>query len=90
MHINSLPDHFHRRHFLATGAMSLGPAALAWLLNEETLRAAPARPELEPKRYDLTPKQPPMPPRAGDDLAVHAGGPQPYRPVRPQAALDPP
>src|SRR5258708_4973591 len=53
-----------RRHFLASNAMGLGGLALAWLLKEDGLLAAPSRPELEPRRFDLTSKQPHFAPRA--------------------------
>jgi hypothetical protein len=53
-----------RRHFLAGNAMGIGSLALAWLLKQDNLLAAPERPELEPKHYDLTPKNPHFEPRA--------------------------
>src|SRR5262249_42499723 len=53
-----------RRHFLASQGMSLGSLALAWLLHQDELRAAPAKPTLERPVYDLKPKAPPAPPRA--------------------------
>ena len=46
-----------RRHFLQAGsAFGLGSTALAWLLQQEGLLSAPARPELEQRTYDLKPK----------------------------------
>ncbi len=46
-----------RRHFLQAGsAFGLGSTALSWLLQQEGLLAAPARPELEQRTYDLKPK----------------------------------
>ncbi len=67
---------FNRRHFLATHAMGIGGIALAWLLNEEGLLGAPFRPELEPRRHDLTPKPPHFPPRARAMISLFMqGGP---------------
>jgi hypothetical protein len=46
-----------RRHFLKAGSsFGLGTTALAWLLQQEGLLGAPARPELEQRTYDLLPK----------------------------------
>lgn len=45
-----------RRHFLASQAMGLGGAALAWLLNEEGVFAAGEKPELEKPTFDVLPK----------------------------------
>jgi len=53
-----------RRHMLAGSSMGIGGVALAWLMNEEGLLAAPAKPEIEPKTYDLKPKATHHPPRA--------------------------
>ena len=65
-----------RRHFLASNAMGLGGLALAWLLKEDGLLAAPSRPELEPRRFDLTPKQPHFAPRARAMISLFMqGGP---------------
>src|SRR5688572_25752833 len=62
-----------RRHFLGAGAISLGGLALAWLLNEES-RAEPAKPELEPQSFDLTPKRPHFEPRAQAMISLFMGG----------------
>jgi len=65
-----------RRHFLASSAMGIGGLALAWLLKEEGLLAAPVRPELEPRRFDLTPKPPHHPPKARAMISLFMqGGP---------------
>ncbi len=65
-----------RRHFLASGAMGIGGVALAWLLNQERLLAKPKRPELEPTKFDLTPKQPHSQPRAQAMISLWMqGGP---------------
>jgi hypothetical protein len=56
--------------------MGIGGLALAWLLKEEGLLAAPVRPELEPRRFDLTPKPPHYPPRARAMISLFMqGGP---------------
>ena len=41
---------------MGASAFGLGSTALAWLLQQEGLLAAPVRPELAPQRYDLNPK----------------------------------
>lgn len=57
--MNMTPSNTHsRRHFLASSAMNIGGVALATLLQEEGLLAAPAKPELERPTYDLLPKAP--------------------------------
>jgi hypothetical protein len=68
--------HSSRRHFLATNAMGIGTVALAWLLHEDKLLAEPSRPELEPHKFDLTPKKPPHPARATAMISLFMqGGP---------------
>jgi len=65
-----------RRHFLAANALGIGSVALAWLLNEDALLAEPSRPELEPTKFDLTPKSPHAPPRARAMISMFMqGGP---------------
>lgn len=65
-----------RRHFLATNALGIGSVALAWLLDQERLLAEPARPELEPKHFDLLPKAPHHPSRARAMISLFMqGGP---------------
>jgi hypothetical protein len=65
-----------RRHFLAGHAFGLGGLALAWLLGEDGLLAAPARPELEPPKYDLLPRPPHHPARARAMISLFMqGGP---------------
>ncbi len=65
-----------RREFLAAGGLGVGSVALAWLLNEEKLLAAPSRPELEPQKFDLLPKQPPQAPKAKAMISLFMqGGP---------------
>ena len=65
-----------RRHFLATSSMGIGGLALAWLLKQDGLLAAPVRPELEPRRFDLLPKEPHHTPRARAMISLFMqGGP---------------
>lgn len=72
--MQSLP--LTRRHFLASNALGIGGVALAWLLNEDRLLAEPAKPELERRRFDLTPKQPHHEPHARAMISLFMqGGP---------------
>ncbi|WP_145197889.1 DUF1501 domain-containing protein [Thalassoglobus polymorphus] len=65
-----------RRHFLASSAMGLQSIALAWLLHQDEVSAAPVQPELSPTTFDLTPKQPPNPPQARAMISLFMqGGP---------------
>lgn len=65
-----------RRHFLGAGAFGLGSTALAWLLQEQGLLAEPARPELEPRTYDLLPRPGHHPARARAMISLlMIGGP---------------
>jgi hypothetical protein len=67
---------FSRRHFLATQTMGIGGVALAWLLNRDGLLANPTRPELAPRRFDLTPKPTHFAPRARAMISLFMqGGP---------------
>lgn len=77
-----------RRHFLATNAMGIGSLALAWLLKQDNLLAAPERPELEPRHYDLTPKQPHFQPRARAMISLFMqGGPSHIDLLDPKPAM---
>src|SRR5713101_7702955 len=68
--------HPTRRHFLAGSSMGIGGLALSWLLKQDGLLAAPNRPELEPRRYDLMPKPPHFRPRARAMISLFMqGGP---------------
>lgn len=65
-----------RRHLLAGGAMSLVPLALTWLLRQDGVLAAPAKPPLERTEFNLLPKQPPRPPQATAMISLFMqGGP---------------
>ena len=63
-----------RRHVLGSGVMGLGGLALASLLRQEQAHAAPQQPLLNPVEYDLTPKAPPMEPRADAMISLFMGG----------------
>ena len=47
-----------RRHFLAQQCLGVGSVALAWLLAQDELRAAPVKPTLEKPTFDVWPKPP--------------------------------
>tara|TARA_B100000029_G_scaffold444330_1_gene464037 strand:- start:517 stop:1956 length:1440 start_codon:yes stop_codon:yes gene_type:complete len=65
-----------RRHFLASGSLGIGSLAAAWMSQQETATAAPARPELEPTHHDTLPKQPGVSPRATAMISLWMqGGP---------------
>src|SRR5689334_18899255 len=65
-----------RRHFLAQQSMGIGSLALAWLLHQDDLRAAPAKPNLEKPTYDLKPKIPPRAAKARAMISIFMqGGP---------------
>jgi hypothetical protein len=65
-----------RRHVLSRGAYGLGSLALAWLLDRDGLLAAEARPELEQRTFDLTPKPAHFPPRTRAMISMFMqGGP---------------
>jgi hypothetical protein len=65
-----------RRQFLHNGTLGVGSVALAWLLNRDRLLAEPPKPELEKKRFDLTPKPPHFTPRAKAMISLFMqGGP---------------
>jgi hypothetical protein len=66
----------HRRHFLQQQAFGLGGTALAWLMQQDGVRAAPAKPPLEPVVYDLQPKPSASPPQATAVISMFMqGGP---------------
>jgi hypothetical protein len=69
-------SHFTRRHFLTQQAFGLGGLATAWLLKQDGVHAAPAKPSLERPTFDLQPKQPPQPPQARAMISMFMqGGP---------------
>jgi uncharacterized protein (DUF1501 family) len=65
-----------RRHFLAQQSLGIGSLALAWLLHQDELQAAPLKPTLEKPTYDLKPKSPPRPAKARAMISIFMqGGP---------------
>jgi hypothetical protein len=78
-----------RRHFLATQAMGIGSVALAWLLEQEGLLAAPSQPPLDQPRFDLTPKLPHAAPQARAMISMFMqGGPSHLDLFDPKPQLD--
>lgn len=75
MHTNPL-NFTSRRRFLASSTFGVGGVALTWLLNRDRLLAAPEKPPLEPRHFDLKPKAPHFPPRARAMISLFMqGGP---------------
>lgn len=74
-----LPNHLcSRRHFLHANGFGLGSLALAWLLKQDGLLAAPEKPASVdgPIRYDLLPKKPHFQPKAKAMICLFMmGGP---------------
>jgi len=67
---------FSRRDFLAQPSFGLGGLALAWLLHRDRLLAAPPKPELERRVYDLKPRVPARPPQTTAMISLFMqGGP---------------
>ena len=65
-----------RRHFLAQQSFGLGSLALAWLLDQDGLLAAPAKPALQQETFDLKPRPPARKPRATAMISMFMqGGP---------------
>src|SRR5439155_11312118 len=65
-----------RRHFLTGSSMGIGSLALAWLLKQDGLLAAPAKPQLVEPTYDLLPKKPHFEPKAKAMISIFLiGGP---------------
>jgi len=65
-----------RRHFLQQQAFGLSGVALAWLMKQDGLLAAPPKPTLERPTYDLRPKTPAHPPQAKAMISMFMqGGP---------------
>ncbi len=70
------PNESNRRHFLANGAISLAPLALAWLMKEDKLLAKPVKPNLVATNFDLLPRQPRNAPQATAMISLFMqGGP---------------
>jgi hypothetical protein len=77
-----------RRELLSSATLGVGGIALAWLLNQEGLLAAPTRPELGPRHFDLMPKKPHHAPRAKAMISLFMqGGPSHHDLTDPKSAL---
>ena len=75
-----------RRHFLAQSSFGLGAISLMWLLKRDGLLA---KPELEPRHFDLLPKQPHFQPRARAMISMFMqGGPSHIDLFDPKPELD--
>jgi len=82
------PRPLTRRDVLHSGTLGVGTVALAWLLDRDRLLAEPAKPDLEPKHYDLTPKKPHFEPRARAMISLFMqGGPSHMDLFDPKPAL---
>jgi hypothetical protein len=69
-------SHFTRRHFLAQQAFGLSGLAFASLLKDDGLLAAPAKPDLQQRPFDLKPRQPAQAPQATAMISMFMqGGP---------------
>jgi len=69
--------------------MGIGGVALAWLLKQEGLLAKPAPPNVERRRFDLTPKLPPGRPKAQAMISLFMqGGPSHMDLFDPKPELD--
>ncbi|MBG87787.1 MAG: hypothetical protein CMO80_12910 [Verrucomicrobiales bacterium] len=78
-----------RREFLERNALGMGSVALAWLLQQERLRANPAKPELERPSFDTLPKQTHHDPSAKAMISIFMqGGPSHMDICDPKPALD--
>ncbi len=68
--------HATRRQMLASCTFGVGGVALAWLLRENGLLAAPIKPDLDARKFDLSPKPPHFEPRAKAMISLFMqGGP---------------
>ena len=85
-----MPPHFSRRDVLHASTFGVGTVALSWLLNRDRLLASPAKPDLEPRSFDLTPKEPHHPPKAKAMISLFMqGGPSHIDLLDPKPALAP-
>jgi hypothetical protein len=74
--IETMNSYCSRRHFVRASSFSLGSLALAWLLREEGLLAAPIKPPMGPQKFDFIPKAPHFAPRATAMISLFMmGGP---------------
>jgi hypothetical protein len=90
MYADFLAPH-SRRRFLSASTLGMGSLALAWLLKEDRLLAAPvaARPEETPHHFDLQPKAPHFTPRARAMISLFMqGGPSHLDLLDPKPLMD--
>ena len=65
-----------RRHFMLQNSFGIGGLALAWLMQRDHANAAPPKPNLEPRSFDLLPKPTVSPPKATAMISMFMqGGP---------------
>jgi len=68
--------HLTRRHFLSQQAFGLGGLAMASLMQQDGLFAAPAKPPLQRRAFDLVPRPPVQQPQATAMISMFMqGGP---------------
>lgn len=78
-----------RRQLLHSSTFGIGTVALAYLLQQEGLLAAPSKPALAPKSFDLKPKAPHFPGRAKSLICLFMqGGPSAMETWDPKPELD--
>jgi hypothetical protein len=78
---------YTRRHFLARAGFGLGAVALPWLWQQDA--KATSKPILDPKSFDLLPKQPQYAPRAKAMISMFMqGGPSQIDLFDPKPELD--
>ena len=78
-----------RRQFLSNCTYGLSTVALGHLLQQEGLLAAPAKPDLEHQRFDLTQKSPVAEPQAKAMISLFMqGGPSHLDLFDPKPGLD--
>lgn len=65
-----------RREFLGSATCGVSTLALAWMMQQDPLRAEPSKPSLEKPKYDLLPKKPAFEPQAKAMISLFMqGGP---------------
>lgn len=70
------PRRLSRRELLASSTFGVGSLALAWMMDQDSLYAEPAKPSLERPKYDLLAKKPAHEPRAKAMISMFMqGGP---------------
>jgi hypothetical protein len=89
MHLPPIPA-VSRRRAIQNATLGVGSVALAVLLGDDGLLAEPAKPELDPKRYDLLPKLAHFRPKATAMISLFMqGGPSQVDLLDPKPAMAP-